>query len=50
MISHILETLLYELTRDQYNEVEGNLHDWLESYVNDLTDEYGDPYRSDEEE
>lgn len=38
------------LEKDDYDELESNLHDWLEQYADELTSQYGDPYEDDEEE
>lgn len=40
------------LTRDEYDEIEGHMYRWLEEWGNDLDDEYGsedDEYEEDEE-
>ena len=41
---------IYGLTRDQYDEIDGRLYDWLEQYGEDLDSEYGSEDDEEEEE
>lgn len=41
---------VYNLDKADYDELSGNLYDWLEDYASQLDDEYGDPNEVDDEE
>ena len=40
---------IYDLSKADYDELEGNLYRWLEQYAEDLTEEYGDPEEEEED-
>jgi len=41
---------VYDLSKADYDELNGNLYKWLEDYASELTNEYGDPLEDEEDE
>ena len=41
---------IYDLSKSDYDELNGNLYEWLDDYASQLTEEHGDPWEDDEED